>query len=448
MINLRTPLEILGDIDRLNKTMLHEVPPTEPSDRIKTLIQTVKSLSQHKNPKPPEPHPDYVQLWHTIGKTNPDKLNNRAIRYLSWEAEIAISHEFQAIALTPKRISAWSLQGFVRSVHRRWNTVNGYSLNKVASAIMDYKGRNPLIEKWKKEISYVLNRDAPRNLAKETMTSSTTWEITASKWGIEHDTEFGNEVLKQCLKFASEKPLEAEILSEQIVRRILPSRCWMSDSFKKATQQLLLASPEMSQQFIELLKNFVLSDSRLLDPRLPANVNNWIGISDNARELLIQWLSAEDIQLFFDHVLPTRSDPHGRKPFWLKYKDKVKRSRPILSEYDETQWRVNSVTKGKSNYGRMGYGLDTSAFMLDFGSVMVVEFSKVGNAVYVYRHRDIPNLIDSFWSNSHFPLHKLKQSAKCEERIIHDRNQNWQSKMRTLLAQFGVQPGNVDRYAG
>jgi len=442
MGNSRAPLEILGDIERLLRTNLHEFPPTElaaVSDRIKTLITTVKNLSQPQKTKPPVPHPDYVQLWHTSGKTDPSKLTNRAIRYLSWEAEIAVSPQFQSVALTPERISSWSLQGFVRSIHRRWNSVvETPSLGRqVVAAIMDYKGRNALIEKWKQGLQYVLSQDAPRNLAMYIMNASTTWENAASQFSFELNTEFGNEALEQCLKFAGEKPRED--VYDQIVRRILPSQYWSLASFKMAVQQSLLASPQFSQQFAELLKNFVLSDSRLLDPRLPANANNWIGISETARDLLIQWLSAEDIQLFFDHVLPTRNDPHGRKPFWLKYKDKVKRSRPILSYDDETQWRANTVTKGKSNYGRMEYGRDTSAFLLDFGSVMVVEFSKVGNAVYVYMNRNIPELVDSFWSDSRFTIYKLKKPEKSEDRITH--NPRWQSKMRTLLAQFGIRPG-------
>ena len=224
-------------------------------------------------------------------------------------------------------------------------------------------------------------------------------------------------------------------------RLLLPSRYWPPDSFKIAVQQSLLASRQLSQQYAELLKNFVLNDSRLLDPRLPANANNWIGIKDEARDLLIQWLSTEDIQLFFDHVLPKRNDPHGRKPFWLKYKDRVKRSRPILSDDDATQWRANTVTKGKSNYGRMVDNCQTSAFLLDFGSVMVVEFSKYGNAVYVYMSRDIPELVNDFWSNSRFPISKLKQSEKCKYSISHTRQ--WESKMKTLLAQYGIHPGVI-----
>jgi hypothetical protein len=87
----------------------------------------------------------------------------------------------------------------------------------------------------------------------------------------------------------------------------------------------------------------------------------------------------------------------------------------------------------------MEYLCSTSAFLLDFGRVMVVEFSQVNNAVYVYEHREIPDLNDAFWSQARFSLSTLKQKDRCIERMTH--TPHWQSKMRTLLAQFGIHPG-------
>ena len=86
----------------------------------------------------------------------------------------------------------------------------------------------------------------------------------------------------------------------------------------------------------------------------------------------------------------------------------------------------------------MEYFCSTSAFLLDFGRVIVVEFSQVGNAVYVYEHRDVPELDESFWSQARFSLNMLKQKEYCIERMTH--SSLWQSKMRTLLAQFGIHP--------
>jgi hypothetical protein len=63
----------------------------------------------------------------------------------------------------------------------------------------------------------------------------------------------------------------------------------------------------------------------------------------------------------------------------------------------------------------------------------------VGNAVYVYEHRNITGLCDSFWSSARFSIKELKQPDNCVDKISH--NVLWQSKMRTLLAQFGIHPG-------
>jgi hypothetical protein len=71
---------------------------------------------------------------------------------------------------------------------------------------------------------------------------------------------------------------------------------------------------------------------------------------------------------------------------------------------------------------------------------MVIEFSKVGNAVYVYEHRDVPDIDDSFWSQAPFSLKTLKQRGSSVVHMTH--TPLWKSNMRTLLAQYGIQPGN------
>jgi hypothetical protein len=443
MSSERSPLDILAGIERLLRAMHNEVPPAIPSERaIKTLVETVAKLSQPKQARAAKCPPNYIDLWKKVGANGASDLSNRAIRYLSWETDIAISSAFQAVALTPDRISTRSLQGLVRSVHRRWNATAGTSsMGNLVVAVTTYGGRNALIEKWRHGLQYVLHREGPNHFAKEIVTGGWTWEKTASEWGLEPDTEFGNQVLERCVTVAIRATSrDTERFQDHVIRTLLPSRCWNPSSFKTAVQELILASPRLSQQHSELLKNVILSDSRLQDPRLPANGPNWVGISGPARDLVIQWLSAEDIQLFFDHVLPPRSDPHGRKPFWMKYKKNIKRSRPLLAYLDETRWQANAATRGKRNFGRMEYSCDTSAFLLDFGSVMIVEFSKVGNAVYIYRHRDIPGLSELFWSSARFSLRELKQPENCIDKISH--NPNWQSKMRTLLAQFGIHRGD------
>ncbi len=436
----RSCLDILAELERISSGMHQDAPPAIPSDRIIGRLRvTVARLSQPKKARPVRCPPNYIELWNTVGASRAAELPSRAIRYLSWETDIAIRPAFQTVALAPDRISVRSLQGLVRSVHRRWDTtVNTSSVGQLAVALTTYASKNPLLDKWKQNLGYVLNKEGPSRFAFNVLRGETTWDKVSEEWGLEPDTEFGNEVLMQCVAL-SLSGRDRDALQDTTIRFVLPSKHWRPNTFKASVQQMILASPRFSPHRADALKDFILYDPRLLDPRLPANCPNWFGISDLARDTVIQWLSAEDIQLFFDHVLQTRNDPHGRKPFWLRYKGKIKRSRPILSAFDEGRWQANTATREKRNFGRMEYNCNTSAFLLDFGQVLVAEFSQVGNAVYVYAHRDVPELSDGFWSQARFSLSTLKQREYCVERMTH--TPLWESKMRTLLAQFGIHPG-------
>jgi hypothetical protein len=439
MSDARSSFEILSELERLAVALHQEASPAIPSERtVGRLRAVVARLSQPKKARPVRCPLDYIELWKTLGASRSFELPSRAIRYLSWETDIAIQPGFQSIALKPERISARSLQGLVRSVHRRWeSTVNTPSVRNLAAALTTYLKNNPLIDKWKQNLGLVLDVGGPARFAADVLTRTTTWDKVAEDWGLEPGTEFGNQVLTQCVALALSG--RGDVASQNAtIRFVLPSKHWNPSSFKSSMQQMILACSRFHQQQSDALRDFILNDARLLDPRLPANAPNWLGISDSAKDIVIRWLSAEDIQLFFDHVLTNRNDPHGRKPFWLRYKARVKRSRPLLSALDESRWQANTITRGKRNFGRMDYFCNTSAFLLDFGRVIVVEFSQVGNAVYVYDHRDVPDLNDSFWSQTRFSLSTLKQKECCVERMTH--TPLWQSKMKTLLAQFGIHP--------
>lgn len=440
MANAPSCFEILAELERLSSGLHQDAPPAVPSDRqIGRLRTTVVRLSQPKKVRPVRCPPNYIELWNTIGASHSSEFSGRAIRYLSWETDIAIRPVFQSVALTPERIGARSLQGLVRSVHRRWvATVNTSSVGNLVVALTTYARKNLLIDKWKHNLGYVLNKDGPSRFASDVLRRGTTWDKLSDEWGLEPDSEFGNQVLTECVAL-SLNGRDNDAFQNAAIHFVLPSKHWRLDSFKTSVQHMILASSRFSPQQSDGLRDFILNDHRLRDPRLPANGPNWAGVSELARDTVIQWLSAEDIQLFFDHVLTTRNDPHGRKPFWLRYKGKVKRSRPLLSALDESRWLANTATRGKRNFGRMEDFCNTSAFLLDFGRVMVVEFSEVGNAVYVYEHRDVPDLNDAFWSQARFSLSTLKQKDRCIERMTH--TPHWQSKMRTLLAQFGIHPG-------
>src|SRR5215469_4457600 len=130
MAETRSCFEILAELERLAGGLQQDVPPAIPSDRtIGRLRAIVARLSQPKTARPAKCPPNYINLWNSVGTSRPFELSNRAVRYLSWETDIAVRPAFQSVALAPERISSRSLQGLVRSVHRRWDsTVNTASL--------------------------------------------------------------------------------------------------------------------------------------------------------------------------------------------------------------------------------------------------------------------------------------------------------------------------------
>src|SRR5207237_5116328 len=106
------------------------------------------------------------------------------------ETDIAVLPEFQSVALNPEKISARSLQGLVRSVHRRWNSrANTPSVGNLFVALTRYETKNALLEKWKHSLQYVLNQDGPACFAREILRDGVSWEKSADEWALEPDTE-------------------------------------------------------------------------------------------------------------------------------------------------------------------------------------------------------------------------------------------------------------------
>jgi hypothetical protein len=108
MSDARSCLDILAELERLSSSLHQDAPPAIPSDRmIGRLRVTVAQLSQTRKARPVKCPPNYVELWNTTGASRLSELTNRAIRYLSWETDIAIHPAFQSVALTPEK----SVQG-------------------------------------------------------------------------------------------------------------------------------------------------------------------------------------------------------------------------------------------------------------------------------------------------------------------------------------------------
>jgi len=92
-----------------------------------------------------------------------------------------------------------------------------------------------------------------------------------------------------------------------------------------------------------------------------------------------------------------------------------------------------------SDFGRL-LDEDTSAFILDFGSVVAIEFSAVGNACYVYEKRAAAEIVPDIWTSLPFSKTELKRKSKIatSQPITHDRQNRWKNEMERILARYGV----------
>ena len=408
-----------------------------PDNLLRNLIKVIDEIGLQPSSRP-TPRRDYVEQWHDFQNGRQEQVSNRALRYLCWEPEISTSNPFKMhLQKLGVPLTARFIQGLVYSCHDRWSRefAKGLIAHWVLDAIRNYEGHNRLVNRWKDSAEMILGAHGPLAFAKELSKEKTKINEFCEIWRVDEKSAYIQESIRSCAVYCRNQAK----LNQYFIDEVLPWRLWPLEAFKTAISETILTASEKGPKFVEALQHFVREDERLLDPRLPRNAKNWVGISEKARLLFIQWLSREDIKFFFDHVLPKGHDPHGRKNFWLLYESRIRMSRPLLNPKDAMRLRYiapqNRITVG--NFGSIKE--NTSAFLLDFGSVLVVEFSETGNACYVYDNRNVDKIAPDFWKIRPFTFLNLKNPDICEEKIVH--RAGWQDKMSDILNRFGIRKG-------
>jgi hypothetical protein len=189
-----------------------------------------------------------------------------------------------------------------------------------------------------------------------------------------------------------------------------------------------------SEDFVEKL----LQLSSFGDPRAARVSEYWRALQARDPVLFGQFvdmLMEEDLELFFQHAMSAED----RKEFWLSYVGPIRRTIAVLAK--DTHERLDEALQG-SDTGRgvlartrVAKRGRVSAFCLVFDRVVVVEFSEVGNAAYVYQ-RDV-------FEQSVYPdgaaidaATDLRRSDLRHSRVLH--HVNWQTQATDLLSDYGV----------
>lgn len=407
---------------------------------LERLQEVVNSLGQLKPGKPMRCPEEYVTEWKECLDGKRTIIEPRALRYLCWEPEVAIDSRFQNYLDTHEvNLSSRSLQGLVRACHARWSPdfASGQIAARVRDRLQNYNGSNRVLCRWKEGSTTILGPRGSHEFAFEMIESRHAISKHCEYWAVDEQSLYAQDAVRMTIQQCREQ-INNKSDAYQYLLELFSWPRWKVEHFKaEFSATILCLGSTASAEMRDLFTRFVLGDARLGDPRLPRNSKNWLGVTDKAQTLFVQWLSIADIKFFFEHVLPDGNDPHGRKPFWLRYVPQLRKSRPLLGLDDELRLK-RTVSQFESSIGNFGYSTFSSAFLLEFDDIMVVEFSQYGNACYIYTKDVAQRVIPDFWTPQRVDTGRLKQSKICRTRVVH--RGSWQQEMERILAQCGVRP--------
>ncbi len=440
-------LDYLKDLKRASidfgNELEHLVYPAK--DSLAPLEDLISKLDQTRAYRPVHAPDECLEHWNRYLIRKNSELDSRTIRYLCWAPDVATDLRFhnyldqREYGLRPQ-----SIQGLVRACHSRWSAtfVVGPVIEKVRHRLRDYRGQNRVINRWKKSIDVVLGTNGAEQFSGKIVRGRRRIQETCDEWGIQSDTAYVAAAAKHTADSCREKISADETWIDYLIDEILSWGGWDVGEFKsEIAQTILLDLGNRDGKFRTKLVKFILSNPRDLlgDPRLPAHTTKWVGVKEQARTRVIQWLSGLDVHFFFEHVMRRGQDPHGRKDFWLKYVKAFKQSRPLLNREDLVRLRPQ-LNKMRDYSFTHGFVADQhSAFLLDFGRVLVIEFNKMG-ACYVYDRSEVENVVPDFWSTQPFGYYRIKQKRLVAHWIVHDAGGNWKYKLQQILASYGIRP--------
>lgn len=386
--------------------------------------------------KPVTPGDTHIREWEAYIAGRVGTLSSRIIRKLSWHPDIALDQRFWDLVNGSDRIksTAKALQGLVYSIHSQWNEAKQLpQFSGVRDAVLAFTGPNGVIRKWQENTYLLLYDDSVAALGRELYRQQMPLERCVSELRLFEDTQFFREVVSECGRLCTDRLADPETL-DYFVYHILRWEKHYNEVFKEHVNRAVMSAAfDGSDDVKQRLVNYVVNDvQRLGDPRLqPAR---WIGIEESKNKVL-QHLSKEDIIFFFKKVMTY--DAHGRAKFWLDYVPSMVRSRPLLTEMDRIRLRSALAKTGNTtrHFGRTTN--QYSAFLLDFGNVMAVEFDTLG-ACYLYDARTRDRYFRDFFTNDPFTTDQLKMPRQAIYRKNHQGN--WEWPLRQALAQSGVRP--------
>lgn len=376
---------------------------------------------------------------------DPNQIEWRAVRRLCWDPEVAPTAKFLRLLEGSNRSpSAPMILGLLGVYHLLWDNEKGDLERCVTKWLQTYQGCHPLLHRLCERVDEVSGPHAAEYTARSAFENRRSVRSVVEQRGLALSTPYafsaaGHLINAHLYMLERSRNLDqARYICEQLLPADRDLLLFRPEAFASAVKHLVaLASKNQDPHLRNVVKDFVLREERLGDPRRhPGRWDN-MGLSAEAATVT-GWLSEEDLQFFFDLIMEGQEDKHHRREFWLRYVYRVRNSRVAIGEADRQRLRLQLSDLKKR--GRAYATLDdwgASAFVMDFGPVIVVEFSQTGNACSVHEAASIRQRLGNFQADSFYKT-GLKKRLRSPGWFRHDAEGHWRHEVRQYLARFGV----------
>lgn len=424
----------------------HAEPVVSPSIANARLPKVAEKIFIDRVQRKPAIDEDLLRKWKEfVSESKLPLLTDREIRRLGWEPSVTLSKDFLVeIERRDLPLRRSLLKGLIYSILSGWSSEESKPLQSFLFEKSKLDSTNHYL---KKISSFALSPSGPSQTANLMIEGRTNLQKTISElFGIAASTTaFANYVLNSAIEVGYKKVLSNNLDDRKwFYNEILPyvNKETLLRCLEKAVSAIDEANSEIAK---EEFKRFVLFHPNLGDPRLPGFEGNWPKEREITRKV-IEWLSQSDIRFFFELFIENKSDQQGRKQFWLKYAHLAKGTRVIVSSFDQKRLARQIIEmKQKSGSSNLFADLKDSsekstAFMIDFGGLIVVEFSLANHACYYYRPQSAFKFSERslFWNTNSFSISDLKNKRLCSSPLTH--RDGWEKNFMNILAGFGLRP--------